>query len=43
MYLATGKHHGRIKTHQYSMCLYLICGTTMNVRERGATLPVTSL
>jgi hypothetical protein len=37
MHLATVKHHGRIKTQQCSRCLYLICETTKNVRERRAT------
>lgn len=32
-----------IKTHQCSMCQYLVCETTMNVREGGATPLVTLL
>jgi hypothetical protein len=43
MHLATVKHHGKIKAHQCSMCLYLICKTTKNVRETGATPLVTPL
>src|SRR6266516_3421297 len=43
LHLATVKHHASIKAHQCRMCLYLICGTTMNVREWGATPLVTPL
>jgi hypothetical protein len=37
LHLATVKHHGGIKAHQCSMCLYLVWETTLNVRECGAT------